>query len=65
MKKLLKINTKKKSLADLGDVAIADAESHTLSGGFKEYKPPLYDAEKHPAVRIKISQLFGGREEVV
>ncbi len=65
MKNLLKLTNKRKSLADLSEVAIASVEADKMSGGFKEYKPTIYNSDKHQKVTIKTSQLLSGGEKLM
>lgn len=65
MKKLFNFKSKRKGLADFCELSVQDAEANQLSGGFKEYKPTIYSSDKHQHVRIKVSQLLSGMEEMV
>ncbi|WP_076671168.1 hypothetical protein [Pontibacter indicus] len=65
MKKLFNFKSKRKGLADFYELSVEEAEANQLSGGFKEYKPTIYNADKHQRVQIKVSHLLSGMEEMI
>ncbi|MBX0335337.1 hypothetical protein K3G39_19045 [Pontibacter sp. HSC-14F20] len=65
MKKLFNFKSKRKGLGDFHALSLEESEANRLSGGFKEYKPTIYSSDKHQSVRIKVSQLLSGMEEIV
>lgn len=64
MKNLFKLNSKRKKLVDLHEVAINSDEANKMSGGFKEYKPTIYNSEKQHKTGFKTSLLLSGTEEL-
>lgn len=62
---LFKLTNKRKSLADMHEVAVALEEANKMSGGFKEYKPTIYNSDKHQKLHIKTSQLLSGSDELI
>lgn len=62
MKKLFRIRPKF-SLSDFERLAVAKEESGSLLGGYKEYKPTIYDHEYKGDKASDINNLLGGSEE--
>lgn len=60
---LFKLKTKRKSLVELSEVAIHSSEAGKMSGGYKEYKPTIYNSDHYHSERIKTSQLLGASDE--
>ncbi|MFD2033386.1 hypothetical protein ACFSKL_01220 [Belliella marina] len=59
MRKLFKTNFKQR-IDDFEKVAIGKEESAKLLGGFKEYKPIIYDHEFKEMKPLKVNNLLIG-----
>ena len=60
MKKLIHFFIRKHSpkLEDCSSFQINKEESDALYGGFKEYKPPIYEQDEHSNCSFKTSDLL-------
>jgi len=50
---------KQKTITDCEQLAIDNEHADGCYGGFKEYKPPIYEHRSNTDTQVKINNLFG------
>ncbi|WNB18524.1 hypothetical protein [Marivirga arenosa] len=61
--KIFKKTNRKKNISEFNGVLLDSDQAAKMSGGFKEYKPEIYQSYKFKRRKAMLSDLFGAGDE--